>query len=178
MSTAARALAEQYVDQHRRRLTLVLRRSMDAIDWTNAREPRGPRPVCDLVLERLGACQQETVALLVGVATTRGPSGESTVFSAPTLLTMVAEGALQALQACVERQSFGRQGLQQVQVDVAYLNTQLGRYERFRTGGDQPHAPLIGCFRICSLRWRGGGSGSCKLPQRGRRNQCCLTKLL
>lgn len=126
VATAARALAEQYVDQHRRRLAMLVRRSMDAVDWANAREPRGPRPVCDLLLERLGACQQETAALLGGLA--KGRPGEGAAFAAPSLMAAVGEGAVRALLACAERLSFGRQGLQQVQVDVAYLDAQLKRW--------------------------------------------------
>lgn len=106
----------------------------------------------------------------------RGRKGEGAFFSAPVLLTMVADGALRALQTCVERQSFGRQGLQQVQVDVAYLDAQLRRYgAAWCEGHSQPIA--IGCFRIWRLHWRGGGSACSTQQPQGQGQGCCWMKL-
>ena len=37
---------------------------MASTNWLNHREPRGPRPVCDLQLERLGKAEAEVVQLV------------------------------------------------------------------------------------------------------------------
>ncbi len=42
--------------------------------------------------------------------------------------TALTRNAMHVLQTCVEQHVFGRQGLQQLQVDVAYLDMQFGRY--------------------------------------------------
>lgn len=146
---------------------MVVRRSMDAVDWANAKEPRGPRPVCDLLLERLGTCLQETSALLPGG---RGRSGET--LSASALLVEVARGVQRALLGSVEQQAFGRQGLQQVQVDVAYLDVQLKRCVRVTIVALR--TTCTGCFRICSQHWWVGGSGCWRRRAREQRGGCCL----
>ena len=72
LRTAAAALSSSYIAAHSRRLSLAVRRSLDAVAWLHAREPRGPRPVVMLFLELLDAASAEATALLgsTGVACT------------------------------------------------------------------------------------------------------------
>lgn len=53
-----------YVDAHGRALSSVVRRSVASTSWRAAQEPRGPRPVCDLLLERLGRAEAEVGRLV------------------------------------------------------------------------------------------------------------------
>jgi hypothetical protein len=52
------------VDAHGRALSSVVRRSVASTSWRAAQEPRGPRPVCDLLLERLGRAEAEVGRLV------------------------------------------------------------------------------------------------------------------
>lgn len=42
---------------HARVLGIAVRRSMEATDWLNHKEPRAPRLVCDFILERAAGGQ-------------------------------------------------------------------------------------------------------------------------
>ncbi len=64
LGTAAQALLAAYVDAHGRRLTLAVRRSIDATNWLHQKEPRGPRPICDLLLERISDAEAEVRQLV------------------------------------------------------------------------------------------------------------------
>lgn len=45
-------------------LCLAVPRSTAAVSWLTHKEPRGPRPVCSLLLERLGKVEAEAAGLL------------------------------------------------------------------------------------------------------------------
>lgn len=53
LSTSAGTLLRGYVDGYGRLLTIAVRRSMEATDWLNHKEPRAPRAVCDYILEKV-----------------------------------------------------------------------------------------------------------------------------
>lgn len=53
MGAAAGVLLRGYIDRHGQMLALAARQSTAATDWANHREPRAPRPICDLLLEKL-----------------------------------------------------------------------------------------------------------------------------
>lgn len=55
-----------YVELHGRQLSLMVRRSVAATNWLQHKEPRAPRPVCDLMLERLARAEAEMSQLLEG----------------------------------------------------------------------------------------------------------------
>ncbi|KAK9817324.1 hypothetical protein WJX74_004288 [Apatococcus lobatus] len=61
---AAQQLLTAFVAAHGRRLSLAARRSVDSPDWLQHKEPRGPRPVCQLILERLSEAEAEAGQLL------------------------------------------------------------------------------------------------------------------
>mmetsp|Transcript_18627 Transcript_18627/g.47206 ORF Transcript_18627/g.47206 Transcript_18627/m.47206 type:complete len:953 (-) Transcript_18627:187-3045(-) len=64
LSAASSALLGAYVEGHGRQLSLMVRRSVAATSWLHHKEPRGPRPVCDLLAERLGRAEAEVGQLV------------------------------------------------------------------------------------------------------------------
>ncbi|GMH43701.1 hypothetical protein BSKO_11623 [Bryopsis sp. KO-2023] len=64
LGAGATELLRLYVEMHGRQLTLMIRRSVAAASWLNHKEPRGPRPVCDLMLARLKLAEGEIVQLI------------------------------------------------------------------------------------------------------------------
>ena len=64
LNAGATDLLKSYVEMHGRQLTLMIRRSVAAANWLNHKEPRGPRPVCDLMLTRMGIAEREVVQLV------------------------------------------------------------------------------------------------------------------
>lgn len=52
LSATSQALLRGYVDAYERVLSIAVRRSMEATDWLNHKEPRAPRLVCDFILEK------------------------------------------------------------------------------------------------------------------------------
>ena len=49
--------------QHGRALSQLVERSVSSTNWLHAQPPRAPRPVCDLLLERLERCEAELSGL-------------------------------------------------------------------------------------------------------------------
>uniref|UniRef100_A0A383VMJ6 Vacuolar protein sorting-associated protein 51 homolog n=1 Tax=Tetradesmus obliquus TaxID=3088 RepID=A0A383VMJ6_TETOB len=75
LGTAANLLLGSYVDLHGRSLSLLLQRSVGSTNWLHAQPPRAPRPVCDLLLERLGRCEAELSRLVDASGRGAGPAG-------------------------------------------------------------------------------------------------------
>ena len=71
------ALLAAYVSAHGARLSLAVRRSAAAVDWLHAKEPRGARPVCKLLLERLAEVDGEVGQLVDGSSTRATAPGGS-----------------------------------------------------------------------------------------------------
>jgi hypothetical protein len=69
-------LLGSYVDLHGRSLSVLVQRSVGSTNWLHAQPPRAPRPVGDLLLERLGRCEAELMRLV----DTSGRSGAPGVF--------------------------------------------------------------------------------------------------
>lgn len=63
------------MEAHGRRLAFAVRRSIDGTNWATYREPRAPRPVCDLLLERLTDAEAEVVQLVDDGGGRSGGSG-------------------------------------------------------------------------------------------------------
>eukprot|EP00887_Chlorella_sp_A99_P007202 scaffold2.g7202.t1 len=63
LGAAAAALLRGYVDRAGQMLALAARQSTAATDWVNHREPRAPRPFCDLLLEKLAEVDAEVAFL-------------------------------------------------------------------------------------------------------------------
>ncbi|GAB4820337.1 hypothetical protein N2152v2_007383 [Parachlorella kessleri] len=59
INSAAETLLRGYVDAYGRTLTIAVRRSMEATDWLNHREPRAPRLVCDFIIEKMTEADAE-----------------------------------------------------------------------------------------------------------------------
>ncbi|KAA6417142.1 MAG: hypothetical protein FRX49_12897 [Trebouxia sp. A1-2] len=64
LGTAAQTLLGGYVEAHGRQLTIAVRRSVDSTNWLQHKEPRGPRPICDLLIEKLATAEAEVVQLV------------------------------------------------------------------------------------------------------------------
>jgi hypothetical protein len=63
-ATSSDLLLGSYVDLHGRSLSVLVQRSVGSTNWLHAQPPRAPRPVCDLLLERLGRCEAELMRLV------------------------------------------------------------------------------------------------------------------
>lgn len=57
-------LLKSFVDIYGRQLSLIIQRSLSAADWLNHKEPRGPRPVCQLILAKLAETEMEVLDIL------------------------------------------------------------------------------------------------------------------
>jgi hypothetical protein len=68
-------LLGSYVDLHGRSLSVLVQRSVGSTNWLHAQPPRAPRPVCDLLLERLGRCEAELMRLVDTSGRSGGPGG-------------------------------------------------------------------------------------------------------
>ncbi|GIL88543.1 hypothetical protein Vretimale_15339 [Volvox reticuliferus] len=81
LSAASSAMVLAYVEMHGRQLSIMVRRSTGSVSWLTCKEPRGPRPVCSLLLERLARVEAEAAGLLdepgssMGTGINLGPSG-------------------------------------------------------------------------------------------------------
>lgn len=64
LGTAAQTLLGGYVEAHGRQLTIAVRRSVDSTNWLQHKEPRGPHPICDLLIEKLATAEAEVVQLV------------------------------------------------------------------------------------------------------------------
>eukprot|EP00891_Asterochloris_glomerata_P001742 jgi/Astpho2/1742/Aster-04163 len=165
LGTAAQALLAAYVDAHGRRLTLAVRRSIDATNWLHQKEPRGPRPICDLLLERISDAEAEVRQLVEqGGEVGGGPNRASwssrpgadagaleqnvarlfrdkvkfslhVEFTQASILAGIVKVGLKSLVECIRLQTLGRQGLQQLQLDAQYLRHLLKRYAQGQEAG-------------------------------------------
>ncbi|KAG2495102.1 hypothetical protein HYH03_006712 [Edaphochlamys debaryana] len=177
LSAASSAMVLAYVEMHGRQLSIMVRRSTASISWLTCKEPRGPRTVCSLLLERLGRVEAEAAGLLdepgMGAAGRKGedqppgaPGGGggrygggayggdssavernvaklfrekvhmtgSVPLSSLAILAAVASVALKSLLESIRLETLGRAGLQQLQLDVAFLRPALRR-SLLRGGG-------------------------------------------
>lgn len=77
LGTAAAALLSAYVELHGRQLSLMVRRSVAATNWLVHNEARAPRPLCDLMIDRLGKAEAEVRELVEGGGATASSGGSS-----------------------------------------------------------------------------------------------------
>eukprot|EP01025_Chloroclados_australasicus_P039364 TRINITY_DN4071_c0_g1_i1.p1 TRINITY_DN4071_c0_g1~~TRINITY_DN4071_c0_g1_i1.p1 ORF type:complete len:949 (-),score=156.60 TRINITY_DN4071_c0_g1_i1:429-3209(-) len=153
---ASDALLRKYIMTHGKRLGLLFRQTLAASDWLNMKEPRGPRPVCDAFLNMLNTAEQEVVQLVDdgGQRATTTEQHPVTILEGRTslernvarmfrekikifnnvemtqssILASMSSLGLKSLVECIRLQTMGRQGLQQLQVDVYYLRPALRRF--------------------------------------------------
>lgn len=151
LSTAAQSALDSEVVFIGQTAAQMLRVSVLARDWLRAPEPRGPRAVCRRVVETLASADSAASQLF---PTTFKPSSDSsrrTIWSrAPSSFSPInrlfserievfspagadraalsngaLKVALKALVECVRLRTFSRHGLQQLQVDVHFLQQRL-----------------------------------------------------
>ncbi|GFR51169.1 hypothetical protein Agub_g13527, partial [Astrephomene gubernaculifera] len=201
LSAASSAMVLSYVEAHGRQLSVMVRRSTASVSWLACKEPRGPRPVCSLLLERLARVEAEAAGLLDeptgggrgavqgGMEAGRkgddpregagggaggmggGLYGSSSAFgggdsgavernvaklfrekvhmtgsvslSAGDILAGVAGVALKSLLESIRLETLGRAGLQQLQLDVAFLRPPLRRLLLLRGGGGRGEGAAV-----------------------------------
>lgn len=129
----------------------MLRVSVLARDWLRAPEPRGPRAVCRRVVETLVNADSAVAQLFPNTLKQSSDSSRRTIWSRTTasfsplnrlfserievfspatadraaLTGGALKVALKALAECVRLRTFGRHGLQQLQVDCHFLQQRL-----------------------------------------------------
>ncbi|KAL0882660.1 hypothetical protein ABMA27_001091 [Loxostege sticticalis] len=151
LSTAAQAALDSEVVFIGQTAAQMLRVSVLARDWLRAPEPRGPRAVCRRVVETLASADSAASQLFPTSIKPSSDSSRRTIWSrAPSSFSPInrifserievfspagadraalsngaLKVALKALVECVRLRTFGRHGLQQLQVDVHFLQQRL-----------------------------------------------------
>lgn len=151
LATAAQAALDSEVVYIGQTAAQMLRVSVLARDWLRAPEPRGPRAVCRRVVETLASADSAASQLFPASVKPSSDSSRRTIWSrAPSsfsplnrifserievfspagadraaLSNGALKVALKALVECVRLRTFGRHGLQQLQVDVHFLHQRL-----------------------------------------------------
>lgn len=151
LSTAAQSALDSEVVFIGQTAAQMLRVSVLARDWLRAPEPRGPRAVCRRVVETLASADSAASQLFPTSIKPSSDSSRRTIWSrAPSsfsplnrifserievfspagadraaLSNGALKVALKALVECVRLRTFGRHGLQQLQVDVHFLQQRL-----------------------------------------------------
>lgn len=151
LSTAAQAALDSEVVYIGQTAAQMLRVSVLARDWLRAPEPRGPRAVCRRVVETLASADSAASQLFPTSIKPSSDSSRRTIWSrAPSSFSPInrifserievfspagadraalsngaLKVALKALVECVRLRTFGRHGLQQLQVDVHFLQQRL-----------------------------------------------------
>ncbi|XP_026322088.1 vacuolar protein sorting-associated protein 51 homolog [Hyposmocoma kahamanoa] len=151
LSTAAQAALDSEVVYIGQTAAQMLRVSVLARDWLRAPEPRGPRAVCRRVVETLASADSAASQLFPTSMKPSSDSSRRTIWSrAPSSFSPInrifserievfspagadraalsngaLKVALKALVECVRLRTFGRHGLQQLQVDVHFLQQRL-----------------------------------------------------
>ncbi|KOB76980.1 Protein fat-free-like protein [Operophtera brumata] len=151
LATAAQSALDSEVIFIGQTAAQMLRVSVLARDWLRAPEPRGPRAVCRRVVETLASADSAASQLFPTSIKPSSDSSRRTIWSrAPSsfsplnrifserievfspagadraaLSNGALKVALKALVECVRLRTFGRHGLQQLQVDVHFLQQRL-----------------------------------------------------
>lgn len=151
LSTAAQAALDAEVVFIGQTAAQMLRVSVLARDWLRAPEPRGPRAVCRRVVETLASADSAAAQLFPTSMKQSSDSSRRTLWSRNTssfspinrlfserievfspasadraaLSNGALKVALKALVECVRLRTFGRHGLQQLQVDLHFLQQRL-----------------------------------------------------
>lgn len=151
LSTAAQMALDSEVVFIGQTAAQMLRVSVLARDWLRAPEPRGPRAVCRRVVETLASADSAASQLFPTSIKPSSDSSRRTIWSrAPSSFSPInrifserievfspagadraalsngaLKVALKALVECVRLRTFGRHGLQQLQVDVHFLQQRL-----------------------------------------------------
>ncbi|OWR49376.1 fat-free protein isoform 1 [Danaus plexippus plexippus] len=151
LSTAAQVALDSEVVFIGQTAAQMLRVSVLARDWLRAPEPRGPRAVCRRVVETLASADTAASQLFPTSMKPSSDSSRRTIWSRPSssfspisrifserievfspagadraaLSNGALKVALKALVECVRLRTFSRHGLQQLQVDVHFLQQRL-----------------------------------------------------
>ncbi|CAG9136974.1 unnamed protein product [Plutella xylostella] len=156
LGAAAQAALDAQVRHAGTTAAQMLRVSVLARDWLRAPEPRGPRAVCRRVVETLAAADAAAAQLFPSSVKASSDSSRRTIWSRTAssfspinrlfserievfspacadrgaLATGALKVALKALVECARLRTFGRHGLQQLQVDLHFLQQRLAGDER------------------------------------------------
>ncbi|KAL4420694.1 hypothetical protein ABPG75_010350 [Micractinium tetrahymenae] len=148
LAATAGALAQGYVAAHGETLTLAVATTTQMTDWMHHREPRAPREVCDLILEKVAEVDIEASYLLDDSSSGGGASG------VPSQLSRMHSRAPSASSAAswdsslpAHSHSSSRAGLA-LDAQGAYVEASVGRMlsagrDRGALGGLELSRPAI-----------------------------------
>lgn len=125
--SASDVLLVWYVEQSAQRIGFMIRKSLTAVDWNKAREPREVRPLADYISGDLAVIECECSQILdigeLEAPATSGVSALSCVSSTQSsVMCAVIKRVLKTYAECVRCQTFPNKfAFQQVSLDVRYL---------------------------------------------------------
>ena len=125
--SASDVLLMWYVEQSAQRIGFMIRKSLTAVDWNKAREPREVRPLADYISGDLAVIECECSQILdigeLEAPATSGVSALSCVSSTQSsVMCAVIKRVLKTYAECVRCQTFPNKfAFQQVSLDVRYL---------------------------------------------------------
>jgi len=125
--SASDVLLMWYVEQSAQRIGFMIRKSLTAVDWNKAREPREVRPLADYISGDLAVIECECSQILdigeLEAPPTSGVSALSCVSSTQSsVMCAVIKRILKTYAECVRCQTFPNKfAFQQVSLDVRYL---------------------------------------------------------
>jgi len=125
--SASDVLLMCYVEQSAQRIGFMIRKSLTAVDWNKAREPREPRPLADYISGDLAVIECECSQILdigeLEAPATSGVGALSSILSTQSsVMCAVIKRVLKTYAECVRCQTFPNKfAFQQVSLDVRYL---------------------------------------------------------
>uniref|UniRef100_A0A7S4L5S8 Vacuolar protein sorting-associated protein 51 homolog n=1 Tax=Paramoeba aestuarina TaxID=180227 RepID=A0A7S4L5S8_9EUKA len=141
-------LLKQYVGAQARRLSRMIRKTIDTPDWMESKEPRGVRPVLDMIFDEFKTVDNEICRVFqdshedekfeIVIHQEKKPNqkfgGKKLDLSVgvrmerKSLLTAITHRFLKSFLEAVRLKTFGRCGYNQMQVDLAFTAAILGSY--------------------------------------------------
>lgn len=125
--SASDVLLMWYVEQSAQRIGFMIRKSLTAVDWNKAREPREVRPLADYISGDLAVIECECSQILdigeLEAPATSGVSALSCISSTQSsVMCAVIKRVLKTYAECIRCQTFPNKfAFQQVSLDVRYL---------------------------------------------------------
>ena len=129
--SASHVLLMWYVEQSAQRISFMIRKSLTAVDWSKAREPREVRPLADYIADDLATIENECAQVLDVGEIDSGDGSTSFVADGAftpvrstqsSVMCAVIKRAVKSYVECVRCQTFHTKfAFQQVSLDVRYL---------------------------------------------------------
>ena len=129
--SASHVLLMWYVEQSAQRISFMIRKSLTAVDWSKAREPREVRPLADYIADDLATIENECAQVLDVGEIDSGDGGVPFVADGAftpvsstqsSVMCAVIKRSVKSYVECVRCQTFPTKfAFQQVSLDVRYL---------------------------------------------------------